>query len=106
MMAKRNYMPYCDLCDSFYAANGGGHCRGGKFGGCCKTFASDSAFDAHRRDGKCIDVTSENSAGEGWRLSKRGWTNRPEWNRDDIAQILWTANAAGCASSQKSAGTE
>jgi hypothetical protein len=60
-----------------YRARSGGHCAGGPFGGCCRTFASTTAGDAHRQGDyatgrECIDVTTE----EGWRLNQYGeWTN-------------------------------
>ncbi len=83
-------MSHCDICGQDYRVHSGGHCRGGKYGGCCRTFASDTAGDCHRPvHGPCADVHNElNAAGQKvWRQNKWGeWTNTgpmPEgvWNR-------------------------
>lgn len=37
----------CSDCGKHYTPNGG-HCRGGKYGGCCESFSSISTFDRHR----------------------------------------------------------
>ena len=71
-------MPTCPECAASYPGSGGGHCRGGRYGGCCRTFTSDSSFDAHRIgrhgvDRGCLDV----SADDKWRCAPRGWTNNP-----------------------------
>lgn len=46
----------------------GGHCRGGKYGGCCKSFRSLGGFDKHRtgphEDRRCL--TSEELLAKGW----------------------------------------
>lgn len=76
------YVPYnphkvvCRRCAAVYSAFGGGHCSV-----CCRTFTSDSAFDAHR-SGRfadnsrfCLEVESL----EKWRLTSRGWTPYPAW---------------------------
>lgn len=79
----------CPECGETYSPKGGGHCRGGAYGGCCRTFASDGAADAHRRgpyspDGlrHCVDVTMPDFNRNGkpvvWRLTARGWTHRKE----------------------------
>lgn len=66
----------CPECAERFPINSGGHCRGGAYGGCCKTFRSDAAYAAHRigpyGDRHCIDVT----ATAGWRATDRGWTNQ------------------------------
>ncbi len=69
-------MPECPDCGERYSGTdaSGGHCRGGVYGGCCRTFASDAAADAHRPvGGPCLDVATA----PGWRLTARGWTNTP-----------------------------
>ena len=38
----------CDICGAIFGPADTGHCRGGKWGGCCQTFASSHAFDRHR----------------------------------------------------------
>lgn len=69
-------MSTCRACGATYSPNGGGHCSGPPFGGCCRTFASDAAFDKHRVGSyvtgrSCLDVTTA----DGWRETPRGWTN-------------------------------
>lgn len=71
-------MPTCPTCRVHYPANGGGHCRGGEYGGCCRTFTSDSSFAAHRTGPPshrtCLDVTTA----EKWRETPHGWTHWPQ----------------------------
>lgn len=78
----------CPYCGEVYRVHSGGHCMGGRFDGCCRTFASDSAGDAHRPvGGPCIDVT----VAEGWRRNRWGeWTNTRPMSREAI-----TARQAG-----------
>jgi len=66
-----------------YSMYGGGHCRGGIYGGCDRTFRTDSAANAHRVGphhprGLRRCLTDEEMAEAGWRLTDRGWTNEPE----------------------------
>jgi hypothetical protein len=63
----------CPDCGQRYKANAG-HCRGGRFGGCCSSFATGSGFDEHRTgdhaDGtrRCLTVEERREA---------GWAQRP-----------------------------
>jgi hypothetical protein len=84
-------MSKCPDCGQTYRVKSGGHCRGGAFGGCCRTFASDSAADAHRKgpySGKrvCVDFDDDyNSKGRKveWRQNQWGeWTNAPSLPRN------------------------
>ncbi len=87
-------MPVCPECHVTYsgAQGSGGHCRGGPYGGCCLTFRTQGAADAHRvgvhdpRDKqyaanprRCL--TTEEMVGMGFRLTDRGWTNNPPSTR-------------------------
>ena len=67
----------CPECGARYSGTGGGHCRGGRYGGCCRTFTSDTAAAAHRRGPgdarRCI--TDAEMADDGWRSTGNGWTN-------------------------------
>lgn len=79
-------MPTCRYCGDAYG-NGGGHCQGGKWGGCCRSFASQAAFDDHRvgpYDGtrSCLPVHRL----EGWRLTHKGWTNAKPMTPEDAAR--------------------
>jgi hypothetical protein len=83
----------CPECGQQYSGSGGGHCRGGRYGGCCRTFTSDTAASAHRVGPyhprglrRCLDLPSS----EGWRETSRGWTNSPETH--------WSAEAPETAS--------
>jgi len=79
----------CNICGQQYSPKGGGHCRGGAYGGCCRTFSSDRAGDKHRvgpydPPGLRRCLTDEEMATltrkDGtiiWRLTNRGWTNEP-----------------------------
>lgn len=52
--------------------------RGGKYGGCCRTFVSVAAFDAHRvgpfTDRRCHDATSDPR----WVETDEGWRRLPK----------------------------
>lgn len=81
----------CPECGIEYSPNGGGHCRGGAYGGCCRTFTSDSSADAHRigphdrRDGIRRCLTDEEMVLP-WRLTPRGWTNSKPMDEETIAR--------------------
>lgn len=79
--------PMCPECGQEFAAKGGGHCRGGAYGGCCRTFTSNAAADKHRIgefsvDRRCVaDMDDDWRPGRDgalvrvpWRLTPRGWT--------------------------------
>ena len=62
---------HCPDCDRKFNGSdrSGGHCRGGKFGGCCKSFRSLSGFDKHRTgpyDGERRCLTADELAAKGW----------------------------------------
>lgn len=70
----------CPECGQTYSGNGGGHCRGGAYGGCCRTFTGDTAAAKHRtgpynphRARRCL--TDAELLDAGWRETQRGWTN-------------------------------
>jgi hypothetical protein len=76
----------CPECGAVYRARSGGHCRGGRYGGCCRTFASDNVGDAHRKgpysgERYCVDFDNDyNAKGRkiAWRRNRYGeWTNAP-----------------------------
>ncbi len=48
-------------------------CRGGRYGGCGREFATVAQYDRHRVNGRCLPV--QEMAAEGWRLTARGWTS-------------------------------
>lgn len=85
----------CPECGAEYSRNGGGHCRGGVYGGCCRTFVSDAAATAHFKGphdppGRyCVDMDADfNSRGRKieWRLTPRGWTNIPAMTPEQLAR--------------------
>jgi hypothetical protein len=67
-----DYVPEsgCSWCGGIFGPDDTGHCTGGAFGGCCQTFASNTAFDKHRTGKydppmrRCL--TSEELTGKGW----------------------------------------
>lgn len=72
----------CHDCGSDYPFHGSNHCHGGKYGGCCQTFTSQAAFDAHRvgpfqpvERRRCL--TTLEMCDLGWRRTERGWTRTP-----------------------------
>lgn len=89
-------MSRCPECGARYSPNGGGHCRGGAYGGCCRTFSSDAAADAHRKGpygvpgGRyCVDFDAdytEKGRRIEWRLTDRGWTNSPPMDPAALAR--------------------
>ena len=86
-------MSTCPECAAVYSPNGGGHCRGGPYGGCCRTFTSDSAADAHMKgpyDNRCCVDMDDDWTVKGrkvvWRETARGWTNSPPMDADQLAR--------------------
>jgi hypothetical protein len=68
----------CDICGGSYSARRGGHCRGGEYGGCCRTFSNDVTGDWHRPvGGPCL--TEEQMLARGWRETVNGWTHNKRW---------------------------
>lgn len=86
----------CPECGATYRVLSGGHCRGGAYGGCCRTYSSDRAATAHRKGpfeppGQrfCVDHDDDYDA-KGrkvtWRLNRfQEWTNQPELSVEAIA---------------------
>lgn len=81
---------HCDDCRRPFKANAG-HCRGGRYGGCCKSFASGVDFDLHRTgdfgipgDRRCL--TSEEMLKIGWILEDEYFWRSPrsQKNRDRV----------------------
>lgn len=81
----------CPECGAVYSGNGGGHCRGGPYKGCCRTFTSDAAAAAHLvgpySDRRCVDVFNDVRIRKDgseyrvpWRETPRGWTNAEEYH--------------------------
>ena len=75
----------CPECGTTYRAKSGGHCRGGAYGGCCRTYSSDSAAAAHIRgpasDRSCASMDDDHDTKGNpiaWRQNHYGeWTNEP-----------------------------
>jgi hypothetical protein len=69
----------CDICGREYpGGEQGGHCRGGRFGGCCASFASDTLFAQHRMALRCL--TPAEMVEKGWLVDERGWWHGPQWS--------------------------
>lgn len=79
----------CPDCGETYGGGQGtgGHCRS-RYGGCCRTFRSQSAYDAHLINFRCgIDVRNAPK----WRETDRGWTNSTQMPRE---AMTWIPNSA------------
>lgn len=69
-----------------------GHCKGGKWGGCCESFTSYTAFDRHRigpydsRDGVRRCLTPAEMIAMGGRDTPRGWTFEPPMTPEQRAR--------------------
>lgn len=67
----------CPHCGDVYGPDDTGHCTGGRFDGCCETFASNHAFDRHRTgkydppSRRCLTVQE---------LEAKGWTRTGKYN--------------------------
>lgn len=60
-----------------------GHCRGGRYGGCCRSFASSvptNGSDPHRVGGRCL--TDDELLERGWGLDPDGMWVTPQGMRD------------------------
>lgn len=72
----------CPECGVVFSVKNGGHCRGGVYGGCCRTFSSDFSFTAHRKgpwdQRYCVPVDSTQE----WRHGRLGWTDRPSMDSE------------------------
>lgn len=57
------------------------HCRGGRFGGCCRTYHGLTAFDRHhpsddsKRGRTCMTAGALTAAG--WTTDDNGWWHLP-----------------------------
>lgn len=72
----------CPECDGRFsgADRSGGHCRGGAYGGCCKSFRSLGGFDKHRVgpfDGDRRCLTADELAAAGWSVDDDGLWRMP-----------------------------
>lgn len=76
----------CPECKAVYSGTdkSGGHCRGGIYGGCCQSFASQHAADKHfvfARDGLGLLIrcrTPEEMRAKGWTCDETGaWRTPP-----------------------------
>lgn len=87
---RANEKPFCPECHASYAPAGGGHCRGGEYGGCCQTFSSDEMFDLHRvgRPGnrRCVPLK------EPWRVTRTGWTTNAPMSEAAKGRARGSAN--------------
>jgi hypothetical protein len=94
----------CNICNQEYSPNGGGHCRGGAYGGCCRTFSSDAAGDRHRigpydppsmrrcmTDEEMVADTMKDGSTR-WRLTPKGWSISPPM---DVAGYLQKVQPRG-----------
>jgi hypothetical protein len=89
---KKAVRPRCPECGASYSPNGGGHCRGGKYGGCCRTFTSDSSGDKHRvgpydPPGSRRCLTLDELLADGWRETPHGWTPEPPMSEEQRARM-------------------
>jgi hypothetical protein len=44
----------CIWCQQTWTSLTAEHCPGGRYSGCCVTFSSTAAGDAHRKGGRCV----------------------------------------------------
>jgi hypothetical protein len=82
----------CHICgNEYHGGERGGHCRGGKYGGCCQTFSNDATGDKHRPvGGPCL--TPAEMTALGWRETPRGWTHWPPMTDEAVARRRTPAN--------------
>lgn len=72
----------CQICAATFRPTAG-HCTGGVFGGCCRSFASTGGFDRHRRFGVKGDWETRYCApdavllAEGWARDASGFWHVP-----------------------------
>lgn len=61
-----------------------GHCRGGEYGGCCRSFASKGGFERHRTGRHGVDrrcLTDAEMFEAGWTQREDGWWVVPSEDR-------------------------
>lgn len=80
----------CLDCGQRYKRNAG-HCRGGRYEGCCSSFDTTAGFDAHRTGGYAVPgerrcLTPEERIALGWTQTPTGFWRSPrdERNADKI----------------------
>jgi hypothetical protein len=83
----------CPDCGQAYsgAQRGGGHCHGGKYGGCCQSFRSQRTADAHRTGpynpaGQRRCLTPDEMRAKGWTRDDAGM-----WRAAPPQQPVWPA---------------
>jgi hypothetical protein len=74
----------CPECQQEYsgAQRAGGHCRGGRYGGCCQSFGSQNSGDKHRVGpheprGSRRCLTPDEMRAKGWTQDDRGAWRTP-----------------------------
>ena len=83
---------HCQECGAQFngSDSSGGHCKGGRFGGCCQSFTSLTGFDRHRTgpytDRRCL--TPDELTAKGWTRDEHGAWRTPApktnpWKKDD-----------------------
>ena len=89
----------CDICGQAFKPSVG-HCRGGKWEGCCRSFVSNKGGDAHRvgkfGDGSRRCMTDEELNEKGWIRDSHGYWSSP-------ADIKQRARARDWYKSQRAA---
>lgn len=71
----------CQVCKRMFNGSdrSGGHCKGGRFGGCCKSFRSLTGFDKHRtgpyENRRCR--TDEELLAKGWTVDANNTWRMP-----------------------------
>ena len=85
---------HCPDCDRTFngSDSSGGHCRGGGYGGCCKSFTSLSGFDKHRTGRYEPDERRCRTSDE---LLAKGWTvdDNNTWRTPAPATSPWKKDA-------------
>jgi hypothetical protein len=84
-------MNVCSDCNQTYRATAG-HCRGGRYGGCCRSFESSKDFDHHRTGAFHDDSRRCLSDAE---LIEKGWTRvEHRWLSPQGARTMAAGKAA------------
>ena len=72
----------CPDCGGRFARNASHHRA--RYGGCCRTFSGEEAYDRHRGPDGCSVV----EAAPPWRMNERGeWTAKPPMTENQKASI-------------------
>lgn len=99
----------CPDCGQDYQKNAG-HCRGGKYGGCCSSFDTVSGFDAHRTGDyspsnprRCL--TRDEMIAAGWHHTERGYWRSPADQRSrERARARYADSSVGGRSQSHGTG--